>query len=213
MATGPADDRSALLERLLAERILVLDGAMGTMVQTYKLDEAGFRGERFKDHPSDLKGNNDLLSLTRPEIVEAIHRDYLVAGADIIETNTFNANSISLADYGLPHLAHEMNVAAARVARRAADAATAADPRRPRFVAGAIGPTNRMTSMSRDVSDPGARQTTFEEMRVAYYEQARGLLDGGVDILLPETTFDVLNLKAALFAIQQLFDEGARRVP
>ena len=213
MATGSADDRAALLERLLAERILILDGAMGTMVQTYRLDEAGFRGERFAGHGRDLKGNNDLLSITRPEIIEAIHREYLLAGADIIETNTFNATSISLADYGLEHLAHELNVAAARVARRAADAVTASDPRRPRFVAGAIGPTNRMTSMSRDVGDPGARQTTFEDLRAAYYEQARGLLEGGVDVLLAETTYDVLNLKAALFAIEQLFGEGRRRVP
>jgi 5-methyltetrahydrofolate--homocysteine methyltransferase len=213
MAARPEDDRTALLERLLSERILVLDGAMGTMVQTYRLDEAGFRGERFAAHPRDLKGNNDLLCITRPEIVEAIHRDYLLAGADIIETNTFNATSISLAEYGLGHLAHELNVAAARIARRAADAVTAGDPGRPRFVAGAIGPTNRMTSMSRDVGDPGARQTTFEDLRAAYYEQAKGLLEGGVDILLAETTFDVLNLKAALFAIEQLFDEGQRRVP
>ena len=210
---GPADDRTALLERLLAERILILDGAMGTMVQTYRLDEAGFRGERFAGHGQDLKGNNDLLSITRPEIVEAIHREYLLAGADIIETNTFNATSISLADYGLAHLAHELNVTSARVARRAADAVTASDPRRPRFVAGAIGPTNRMTSMSRDVGDPGARQTTFEDLRAAYSEQARGLLEGGVDILLAETTYDVLNLKAALFAIEQLFEEGLPRVP
>ena len=213
MPKGPADDRAALLERLLAERILVLDGAMGTMVQTYRLDEAGFRGERFADHGKDLKGNNDLLSITRPDIVEAIHRDYLLAGADIIETNTFNANGISQADYGLESLAHELNVASAQVARRAADAVTASDPRRPRFVAGAMGPTNRMTSMSRDVADPGARQTTFEDLRAAYYEQAKGLLEGGVDVLLAETTYDVLNLKAALFAIQQLFDEGLRRVP
>jgi 5-methyltetrahydrofolate--homocysteine methyltransferase len=210
---GVRDDRPALLERLLAERILVLDGAMGTMVQTFRLDEAGFRGERFARHPRDLKGNNDLLAVTRPEIVEKIHREYLLAGADIIETNTFNATRISQADYGLDDLAHEMNVAAARCARRAADAMMAEDPERPRFVAGSMGPTNRMTSMSRDVSDPGARQTTFEEMRAAYHEQARGLLEGGVDILLAETTYDVLNLKAALFAIQQLFDEGHRRVP
>src|SRR6186997_2546283 len=212
MATA-FDDRSALLERMLAERILVLDGAMGTMIQTYRLDEAGFRGERFAKHATDLKGNNDLLSITRPDIIEAIHRDYLAAGADIIETNTFNANRISLADYGLEALAHELNVASAQVARRAAEAVTRDDPSRPRFVAGAIGPTNRMTSMSRDVSDPGARQTSFEEMRATYYEQAKALLEGGVDVLLAETTFDVLNLKAALFAIQQLFDEGHRRVP
>ena len=168
------NQRNQLLHSLLGERILVLDGAMGTMIQGHGLEAHHYHGDRFDAHHCDQKGNNDLLTLSQPQIIRGIHAAYLEAGADIIETNTFNANRISMADYGLEDLAHELNVASARVARRAADAVTASDPRRPRFVAGAMGPTNRMTSMSRDVADPGARQTTFEDLRAAYYEQARG---------------------------------------
>ena len=192
------------LERLLRERIVILDGAMGTMIQTYKLDEAGFRGERFKDWPQDLKGNNDLLSLTQPEIIQAIHRQYLEAGADIIETNTFNSTTISLADYKLEELAYELNVAGARNARAAADAVMAAQPGRVCFVAGALGPTSKTASLSPDVHNPAFRAITFDQLVAAYYEQARGLLDGGVDVLLLETVFDSLNSKAALFAIDKL---------
>ncbi len=198
---------------LLRERILILDGAMGTMIQRHRLDESDFRGERFRDHPTDLKNCNELLSLVRPDVIEGIHRAYLEAGADIIETNTFNANALSMADYGLEHLVYELNVASARIAKRVAAAAAEEDPGRPRFVAGCLGPTPRTASLSRDVNDPGARQVTFDDLVQAYGEQARGLLDGGADLLLPETTFDTLNLKAALFAIQRLFDQGARRVP
>ncbi len=202
-----------VLEQALRERILVLDGAMGTMLQSYKLQEADYRGERFARHMHDLKGNNDLLCLTRPDIVEAIHRAYLEAGADIIETNSFNAQRISQADYGLETLAYELNFAAAQCARRAVDAFLQDNPQRPRFVAGAIGPTNKTASISPDVNDPGARGTTFDELVAAYAEQVDGLLDGGVDILLPETTFDTLNLKAALFAIEDVFERRGQRVP
>jgi 5-methyltetrahydrofolate--homocysteine methyltransferase len=205
--------RTAALEEILARRIAILDGAMGTMIQLHGLAEADYRGERFRDHPVDLKNNNEVLCLVRPEIVEEIHAAYLDAGADIIETNTFNANAVSMADYRLEPVVYEMNVAAARIARRAADAATARDPSRPRFVAGAIGPTTRTASMSREVDDPGARQIDFEGLAAAYYEQARGLVDGGVDLLLAETTFDTLNLKAALFAIQKVLDDAGRRLP
>jgi 5-methyltetrahydrofolate--homocysteine methyltransferase len=210
---APHDERTARLQALLRERIVVIDGAMGTMVQTYRLLERDFRGERFADHPVDLKGNNDLLAITQPDVIEAIHRQYLEAGADIIETDTFNASRISQADYRLEAVVHEMNVAAGRVARRAADAAMAAEPARPRWVAGSMGPTNRMASMSRDLNDPGARQVSFDVLEAAYHEQAHGLLEGGVDLLLVETVFDTLNCKAALHAIDRLFDEGARRVP
>jgi 5-methyltetrahydrofolate--homocysteine methyltransferase len=201
------------LNRLFRERILVLDGAMGTMVQSYKLGEKEFRGARFADHPRELKGCNDLLSLTLPSVVDEIHRHYLEAGADIIETNTFNAQAVSLADYGLESLSYEMNKAAAEIAVAAATRATGENSGKPRFVAGALGPTNRTASLSPDVENPAFRAITFDELAAAYKEQARGLLDGGVDLLLPETTFDTLNLKAALFAIQTLFAEGARRVP
>jgi 5-methyltetrahydrofolate--homocysteine methyltransferase len=201
------------LSRLFKERILVLDGAMGTMIQTYRLGEADFRGARFADHPMELAGCNDLLSLTRPTVVEEIHRKYLDAGADIIETNTFNAQAVSLADYGLQPLVYEMNKAAAELAVKAARATTAANPSKPRFVAGALGPTNRTASLSPDVENPAFRAITFDELVAAYKEQARGLLDGGVDLLLPETTFDTLNLKAALFAIQTLFAERGSTVP
>jgi 5-methyltetrahydrofolate--homocysteine methyltransferase len=208
-----AADRGQALLSLLRERIAVIDGAMGTMIQAHKLQEADYRGEEFASHPRDLKGCNDLLSITQPRIIEGIHRKYLDAGADIVETNTFNSTAISLADYGLESAAYAMNLAAARVARRAADAAMKEAPERPRFVAGAIGPMTRSASMSRDVNDPGARQVTFVELEAAYYDQVRGLVDGGVDLLLPETAFDTLNLKAALFAIARFFDESGRRLP
>ncbi len=206
-------DRTYRLGDLLRRRIVILDGAMGTMIQTYKLDEAGYRGDQFAGHPQDVKGNNDLLCLTRPEIVEAIHRQYLEAGADIIETNTFNSTAISMADYKLEDLVYELNVAGASLARKAADAVMAKDPSRPRFVAGAIGPTNRTASMSPDVNNPAFRAVTYDQLVTAYSEQVRGLMDGGVDVLLTETVFDTLNLKAALFAIAQYFEEQGRRVP
>jgi 5-methyltetrahydrofolate--homocysteine methyltransferase len=199
--------RGAELKRLLQERIVIIDGAMGTMIQTYKLDEAAFRGERFKSWHKDLKGNNDLLNLTRPEVIEDIHRQYLEAGADIIETNTFNSQTISLADYGMESLAYELNVAAAKIARRAADQVMAAQPGRVCFVAGAIGPTNKTSSFSTDVNNAAARGCTYDELVAAYGEQVRGLLDGGADVLLVETIFDTLNCKAAFFAIQQVYDE------
>src|SRR3954467_1139650 len=185
-------DTAATLQRLLRERILVIDGGMGTMIQTPRLAGEDYPGTRFAHPPPDLKGCNDLLNLTRPEVIEGIHRAYLEAGADIVETNTFNGQAISLADYGLESLAYEINVAAAQVARRAADAVMKEQPGRLCFVAGALGPTTKSATMSRDVNDPGARSVTFAELEEAYHEQARGLVDGGVDILLPETTFDTL---------------------
>ncbi len=201
------------LTALLRERIVILDGAMGTVIQSHRLDEAAYRGERFAGHGRDLKGNNDLLSLTRPAVIEQIHADYLEAGADLLETNTFNATSLSQADYGLEGLAYEMNLAAAGCARRAVEKVAAKDDRQ-RFVAGALGPLSKTLSISRDVNDPGARDVTFDQVRDAYAEQVRGLLDGGVDALLVETIFDTLNAKAALFAIETFFDEQpARRVP
>jgi 5-methyltetrahydrofolate--homocysteine methyltransferase len=203
----------AAIATLLQERILIIDGAMGTMIQAHKLHEDDYRGKQFAGHGRELKGCNDLLSITQPAIIEGIHRQYLEAGADIIETNTFNSTSISLTDYGLEDAAYDINVAAARAARRAADAARENEPGRPRFVAGAIGPMTRSASMSRDVNDPGARQVTFAQLEAAYYDQVRGLVDGGVDVLLPETAFDTLNLKAALFAIARYFDETGRRIP
>ncbi|MDQ3553494.1 MAG: homocysteine S-methyltransferase family protein, partial [Chloroflexota bacterium] len=207
------DRRVARLSELLAERILVLDGAMGTMIQAKALDEEGFRGERFRDHPRDLRGANDLLVLTQPAVISDIHAAYLAAGADIISSNTFNATRISMADYGLEELAEEMNREAARLAREAADAFEARDPDRPRYVAGALGPTNRTASLSPDVNDPGARNVTFEELAVAYGEAARGLIHGGADILLIETIFDTLNAKAAIFAVEGLFQELGFRLP
>nr|MBP8240216.1 homocysteine S-methyltransferase family protein [Saprospiraceae bacterium] len=196
---------------LLQRRILVLDGAMGTMIQQYRLNEADYRGARFADFHKDIKGNNDVLCLTQPHIIEAIHRAYLEAGADIIETNTFNATTISLADYDMQSLAYEINLEAARIARKAADAFQSVD--KPRFVAGAIGPTNKTASLSPDVNNPGFRAVTFDELQAAYYEQAKGLVDGGSDLLLVETIFDTLNAKAALAAIDQLFDERQSRLP
>ena len=210
-----ANDRSRVetLEKILNQRILVLDGAMGTMVQGYKLDEKGFRGEAFKHHPTSLKGCADVLCLTQPHIIEEIHRAYFEAGADIVETNTFNATSVSLADYQLEPHVYAINRTAAQIARKVANELTSAQPNKPRFVAGSMGPTNKTTSLSPDVNDPAKRSITFSELRSAYYEQVRGLLDGGVDILLPETSFDTLNMKAALAAICQIFDERGFVLP
>jgi 5-methyltetrahydrofolate--homocysteine methyltransferase len=207
----PQPDRTAELRELLEKRILIIDGAMGTMIQRYNLEEDSFRGDRFAGHACDLKGNNDLLSITQPHVIEEIHRQYLEAGADIIETNTFSSQAISMADYGFQSFVYEMNVASAQIARRAADAVATKD--RPRFVAGALGPTNRTASLSPDVNNPGYRAVTFDDLVAAYHEQVRGLVDGGVDILLAETTFDTLNLKAALFAIEKYFEEAGIRLP
>src|SRR5580704_7201689 len=199
--------RAAELERLLRERIVVIDGAMGTMIQARKLDEAAFRGERFAKWTRDLKGNNDVLNITQPRIIEEIHRQYLEAGADIVETNTFNSQAISLADYQMETLGYELSKAGAECARRAADQVMASQQGRVCFVAGAIGPTTRTTSISTDVNNPAARGTTYDELVAAYYDQARGLLDGGADIFLVETIFDTLNAKAAFFAILKLYEE------
>jgi 5-methyltetrahydrofolate--homocysteine methyltransferase len=208
--------RRARIEALHAaarERILIIDGAMGTMIQQHKLDEAAYRGARFANHPKDVKGNNDLLVLTQPEIIREIHEHYLEAGADILETNTFNAQRISLADYGMEPLAYEINFEAAKIARAAADRWSALTPDRPRWVAGAIGPTNRTASISPDVNDPGFRNTSFDELHEAYAEQARGLIDGGSDILIIETIFDTLNAKAAGLAVLDVYDEKGVELP
>ncbi len=205
-------DRTAQLARLLEQRILVLDGAMGTMIQQCKLGEADFRGT-LGSHTHDLKGDNDLLSLTRPDTIRAIHDAYLDAGADIVETNTFNATRIAQADYGLQDRVREMNRSAAAIARGCADRWTAKTPDRPRFVAGALGPTNRTASISPDVNDPGARNVTFDQLVAAYREAAEGLVEGSADILLVETIFDTLNGKAALFAIEQVFEAAGARLP
>src|SRR5712691_4984389 len=205
--------RLARLDGLLRERILVLDGGMGTLVQSYTLSEADFRGERFRDHPRDLRGDTDLICLTRPDIVSAIHRAYLDAGADIIETNTFTATRIAQADYGLESVVAEMNREGARLARAAADAAEAVEPSRPRYVMGALGPTNRPASISPDVADPGARNVTFDELAGAYEEAARGLIEGGADLLVIETIFDTLNAKAAIFGVEAAFDATRDRLP
>ncbi|MCD4724234.1 MAG: methionine synthase [Bacteroidales bacterium] len=209
---SPLESNKPDIKELLGKRVLVLDGAMGTMIQRYALTEADFRGKRFKDHPQDLKGNNDLLSLTQQDIIREIHEEYLEAGADIIETNTFNGTSISQADYGTEDIVYEMNRAAAQLAVVAADKYTALDQDKPRYVAGALGPTNRTASLSPDVNAPGFRAITFDELFDAYFEQAKGLLDGGVDILLVETIFDTLNAKAALFAINELFKTRGEKV-
>ncbi|MGD8710965.1 MAG: homocysteine S-methyltransferase family protein, partial [Ectothiorhodospiraceae bacterium] len=204
------------IERLkddLAKRILLLDCAGGTMLQTYRLDEADFRGERFRDHPCNLQGNNDLLTLTRPDIVAELHRQNFEAGADIVETNTFNSTSISQADYQCEHLVHELNVEAARIAREIADEYSAKTPEKPRYVTGVLGPTNKTASISPDVNNPGYRNTSFDELRDAYIEQARGLIEGGVDLLLVETIFDTLNAKACLFGLEALFEELGRKLP
>src|SRR5437868_190909 len=200
-------NRVGELHRLLGERIVLLDGAMGTMVQNHQLDEAAFRGERFRTWHKDLKGLNDLLNITQPGLIERIHREYLDAGADIIETNTFNAQAISLADYGMQELAYDISKAGAQCARRAADQFMASHKGRTVFVAGALGPTTKTSSISTDVNNPAARGATFDEVAAAYYEQARALLDGGVDLLLVETIFDTLNAKAAFFSILHLFEE------
>jgi 5-methyltetrahydrofolate--homocysteine methyltransferase len=224
--------RVARLEAALAERILVIDGAMGTMIQRHDLQEADYRGERFAQgydaffaqdghahapgcgcEGHDQKGNNDLLTLTRPDIIRGIHEAYLEAGADLVETNTFNSTSVSLADYRLQHLVRELNVEGAKLARAACDAAEARDPAKPRFVIGVLGPTSRTASLSPDVNRPGFRAITFDELRVAYREAASGLIDGGADVLMVETIFDTLNAKAALFAIEEEFDARGGRLP
>ena len=210
-------DALTVLPQLLDQRILIIDGAMGTMIQRYKLDEAAYRGERFKDfavpdREIHVKGNNELLTLTQPHVIREIHEQYLAAGADLIETNTFGATSIAQADYHMADLAYEMNVEAARIARAACDKFSTPD--KPRFVAGAFGPTPKTASISSDVNDPGARNVTFDDLKDAYYEQMGGLVDGGADVLLVETIFDTLNAKAALFAIEQYYeDTGHARMP
>ncbi|NND76965.1 MAG: 5-methyltetrahydrofolate--homocysteine methyltransferase [Flavobacteriales bacterium] len=201
------------IQKALEERILILDGAMGTMIQAYRLEESDFRGKQFEDHDHPLKGNNDLLSLTRPDIIHDIHMQFLDAGADIIETNTFSGTSIAQADYGLEDVIHELNKKAAEIAKEAALGKTEEDPNKPRWVAGAMGPTNKTASLSPDVNDPGYRAITFNELKDAYAEQARGLIDGGVDLLLVETIFDTLNAKAAFFGIQEVFTERNISLP
>lgn len=203
--------RAQQLPEILKQRIVILDGAMGTMIQRYKLTEADYRGTRFTEHHVDVKGNNELLLLTRPEVIREIHEQYLAAGADLIETNTFGATSVAQEDYDMAELAYEMNVVAAQIARAACDQYSTPD--KPRFVAGAFGPTPRTASISPDVNDPGARNIDYEQLRAAYYEQGKGLLDGGADVFLVETIFDTLNAKAALFAIEQLFEDTGERLP
>ncbi|HYF21354.1 MAG TPA: homocysteine S-methyltransferase family protein [Ramlibacter sp.] len=203
--------RGQALPALLDKRILILDGAMGTMVQRFKLTEADYRGERFRDHAKDLKNNADVLVLTRPDVVRDIHEGYLAAGADILETNTFGANTLAQEDYGLAHVVREMNVAAARLARDACGKFSTPD--KPRFAAGALGPTPRTASISPDVNDPGARNVDFEQLRASYFEQVEGLVEGGVDLLLVETIFDTLNAKAALFAVEEYFERSGQRLP
>lgn len=198
---------------ILKKRILVLDGAMGTMIQRYKLSEDDFRGDRFKDNIIPLIGNNDLLSLTKPEIISNIHAQYFEAGADIAETNTFSSTSVAQSDYGLEHLVYEMNFESAKIAKEVADKFTKSQPDKPRFVAGSIGPTNKTTSLSPDVNDPGFRAISFDQLKQAYREQVKGLVDGGADILLVETIFDTLNAKAALFAIDELFEDKGIKLP
>jgi 5-methyltetrahydrofolate--homocysteine methyltransferase len=204
-------NRTELLLQAVNSRILILDGAMGTMIQRYTLTEEDFRTPALKDHPKSLKGNNDLLSLSRPDIIRAIHLEYLKAGSDIIETNTFSGTTIAQEDYGLPHLAYAINFESAKLAREVADAYSQTTPGKPRFVAGAMGPTNRTASISPDVNDPGYRAITFDQLAEAYSEQVRGLLDGGADLILVETIFDTLNAKAALYAIQAVYEE--RNIP
>ena len=203
--------RAAALPDILRQRLVILDGAMGTMIQRFKLTEAQYRGERFADFHRDVKGNNELLSLTRPDVIRDIHEKYLAAGADLIETNTFGATSIAQADYDMAHLAREMNVESAKLARAACDKYST--PEHPRFVAGALGPTPKTASISPDVNDPGARNVDFEALRAAYYEQIEGLVEGGADVLLVETIFDTLNAKAALFAIDEFFEKSGERLP
>jgi 5-methyltetrahydrofolate--homocysteine methyltransferase len=202
-----------LLHKIAQERILILDGAMGTMIQRHSLEEEDFRGEVFKDHAFPLKGNNDLLSITRPEIIKEIHRQYFEAGADIVETNTFSGTTIAQADYHLEYAVYDINYQSAKIAREVADEMTAKEPHKPRFVAGAMGPTNRTCSLSPDVNDPGFRAVTFDELVKAYYDQAKALIDGGSDLLLIETVFDTLNAKAALFAVQSFFEDIGKEYP
>ena len=201
------------IENELKKRILVLDGAMGTMLQAYKFSEEDFRGERFKDYPTPLQGNNDLLSITQPEAIKTIHGKYFEAGADIIETNTFSGTTIAMADYQLEDLVYELNFQSAMIAKEVATEFTLKEPHKPRFVAGSIGPTNRTASMSPDVNDPGYRAVTFNDLRIAYKQQTEALIDGGVDLLLIETVFDTLNAKAALFAIEEVKDERDIEIP
>jgi 5-methyltetrahydrofolate--homocysteine methyltransferase len=201
------------IEKELKKRILVLDGAMGTMLQAYKFSEEDFRGERFKDYPTPLQGNNDLLSITQPEAIKTIHGKYFEAGADIIETNTFSGTTIAMADYQLEDLVYELNFQSAMIAKEVATEFTLKEPHKPRFVAGSIGPTNRTASMSPDVNDPGYRAVTFNDLRIAYKQQTEALIDGGVDLLLIETVFDTLNAKAALFAIEEVKDERDIEIP
>ena len=206
-------NRKEILYKIAKEKILILDGAMGTMIQQYSLDENDFRKGWFEDHQHPLKGNNDLLSLTRPEIIKKIHAQYYDAGADIVETNTFSGTSIAQSDYQLQDYAYDINFHSAKLAREVADEFTEKEPNKPRFVAGSIGPTNRTASISPDVNDPGFRNVSFEELNVAYKEQVKGLIDGGSDILLIETVFDTLNAKAALFAVQEVFQELKIELP
>ncbi|MEP2280742.1 homocysteine S-methyltransferase family protein [Maribacter sp.] len=201
------------IKEILKERILILDGAMGTMLQRYKFTEEDFRGERFKDYEHPLQGNNDLLSLTQPEAIAEVHRKYFAAGADIVETNTFSGTTIAMADYYMEDLVYELNYESARIAKMVADEFTQKEPNKPRFVAGSIGPTNKTASMSPDVNDPGYRAVSFDELRIAYKQQVEALLDGGSDILLVETIFDTLNAKAALFAIEEVKEERNIEVP
>lgn len=203
----------SVIHDILKQRILILDGAMGTMIQRYKLEEEDFRKGWFENHPKPLKGNNDLLSLTRPDVIREIHKAYFEAGADIAETNTFSGTTIAQADYDLESAVYDINYHSAKIAREVADECTAKNPDKPRFVAGSIGPTNRTASISPDVNDPGFRAITYDELVVAYKEQVHALMDGGVDILLVETIFDTLNAKAALFAIQDVFDERNTELP
>ncbi|MGJ7568670.1 homocysteine S-methyltransferase family protein [Variovorax sp. GB1R11] len=203
--------RGQALAGILEKRIAILDGAMGTMIQRFKLTEAQYRGERFKDFERDVKGNNELLSLTRPDVIRDIHEAYLAAGADLIETNTFGATTIAQEDYKMAHLAREMNLESAKLARAACDKFSTPD--KPRFVAGALGPTPKTASISPDVNDPGARNVDFESLRAAYYEQTEALVEGGADVILVETIFDTLNAKAALFAVDEYFDNSGQRLP
>ena len=207
----PVYTRAQALPEILKTRIAILDGAMGTMIQRFKLSEADYRGERFKDFPKDVKGNNELLSLTRPDVIRDIHEGYLAAGADLIETNTFGATTVAQADYDMQHLAREMNLQSAKIARAACDKFSTPD--KPRYVVGALGPTPKTASISPDVNDAGARNVTFEELRAAYYEQVEALVEGGSDVLLVETIFDTLNAKAALFAIEEFFEASGERLP
>jgi 5-methyltetrahydrofolate--homocysteine methyltransferase len=213
MTSLPNNESDTLLRTLFQNRIALLDGAMGTMIQRHPLTEEDFRGERFKDHGHDLKGNNDILSITRPDIIKGIHRAYFEAGSDIVETNTFSTTTVSQADYALEGAVREINLAGAKVAREAADEYMADHPGRKVFVAGSVGPTNRTASMSPDVNNPGYRAVTFDGLVIAYSEQVEALLDGGVDLLLLETVFDTLNLKAAIFACEEVFEKRGMRWP